>query len=168
VCHDFGYIGQMVSPNQHVDVPGQRSGLDSPGAPDLDQPFDAESLYALRSTIAAHAERLGIIEEQADAVLIVASELATNAIRHGSGAGRVRLWLRGGALYCRVTDTGPGIADHTVGTTVPDVVGTGGRGMWICRQLCDEVIIEPGRDADGATGNGAAVTAVMTVDAQPG
>jgi anti-sigma regulatory factor (Ser/Thr protein kinase) len=151
----------MTSPDRPADIPVQRPGVEVPDVPDVDQPFDAEGLYALRATVAAHTERLGVVEEQAEAVLIVASELATNAVRHGGGAGRLRLWLRDGTLYCRVNDAGVGIVDARVGTTAPDLVGSGGRGMWICRQLCDEVVIET---VDAS--RGAAITAVMRVDAK--
>jgi anti-sigma regulatory factor (Ser/Thr protein kinase) len=126
----------------------------SPAGPDLDQPFDVHGLYALRATVAAHAGRLGVAEEAAERLLIVASELAANAIRHGGGRGRLLLWLADGRVYCQVTDEGPGIADGAVGVEPPDPAGTGGgRGMWICRRLSEELIIEPGP--------GAVVTAVL-------
>jgi anti-sigma regulatory factor (Ser/Thr protein kinase) len=125
---------------------------------DVDEPVDADRLYALRATLAAHASELGAAQERVDHLLIVASELATNAIRHGGGTGRLRMWHRDGILYCQVSDDGPGIANPTVvGNTPPDPGRSdGGRGLWICRNLADELIIEAGEDGRGAT-----VTAVM-------
>src|SRR2546429_7152616 len=42
--------------------------------------------------MAAHAGRLGASQVIIERLLIVAGELATNAVRHGGGTGRVRLW----------------------------------------------------------------------------
>jgi anti-sigma regulatory factor (Ser/Thr protein kinase) len=92
----------------------------------------------------------------------VAGELATNAIRHGGGGGRLRLWQDRTGLHCQISDQGPGIADTTVGMTPPKPTDRRGRGMWICRQLSDELIIQPGDH-----GRGAAVSAVIRVDREP-
>jgi anti-sigma regulatory factor (Ser/Thr protein kinase) len=127
-------------------------------AVDVDQTFDADGLYALRATLAAHASALGAPDEQVEHLLIVAVELATNAIRHGGGTGRLRLWHDNGHLYCQVSDRGPGIADPAVGRTRPDPTRLdGGRGMWICRNLATEVVID-----SGPGGRGATVTAVIS------
>ncbi len=124
---------------------------------DLVQPFDGASLYGLRETLAAHAGRLGAGEDQIDCLLIVASELASNAVRHGGGAGHVRLWHRDDVLFCQVSDHGPGITDPTVGNALPDPTdGEGGRGLWICRRLSTHLSIEAGPD-----GHGAMVTAAI-------
>ena len=137
-----------------------------PAVVTVDQPFDAGGLYTLRATLAAHASQLGVPGQQIEALLIVASELATNAIRHGGGTGRLRMWRHRTTLHCQVSDRGPGIADPGVGTTPPDPAGNGGgRGMWICRQLCDELVItSAGQRGDAGTGPGATVTAVINLD----
>jgi anti-sigma regulatory factor (Ser/Thr protein kinase) len=136
---------------------GRRPVAQAPDVVDVDQAFDVDGLYALRETLAAHAGRLGATDDQVDDLLIVAGELATNAVRHGGGVGRLRLWHRGGVLYCQVSDHGPGITDPAVGTTHPDSTGRdGGRGVWICRNIATELIIDTGPD-----GRGAIVTAVI-------
>jgi anti-sigma regulatory factor (Ser/Thr protein kinase) len=142
----------MSSPDPAVHSTGRRSASHPPAVVDVDQPFDADGLYALRATLAAHASRLGAANEQIDHLLIVAGELATNAIRHGGGNGRLRLWHQDQILYCQVSDQGPGIADPTIGTTAPDPsTAEGGRGMWICRQLAAEITIDRGPHGRGAT-----------------
>jgi anti-sigma regulatory factor (Ser/Thr protein kinase) len=126
---------------------------------DVDQTFDIGGLYALRETLAAHASRLRADEDQIDHLLIVASELATNAIRHGGGIGRLRLWHHGDVLFCQVSDDGPGITDPNLGTAPPEPVrDDGGRGLWICRQLSTDLTIESGPD-----GRGSIVTATIPV-----
>jgi anti-sigma regulatory factor (Ser/Thr protein kinase) len=130
--------------------PSARPAEAAPQAFDVDQPVDADGLYGLRETLAAHASRLGAGEETIDHLLIVASELATNAVRHGGGTGHVRLWHRGQLLFCQVSDHGPGISDPTVGTILPaPTTGDGGRGLWICRRLTTELTIETGPDGHG-------------------
>src|SRR5690348_774879 len=133
---------------------GRPSGPDVPEVPTVDETFDADRLYALRSTISAHASGLGSPPALIDRLLIVASELATNAVRHGGGQGRLRLWAAEGRLVCEVTDSGPGFADPGVGDSAPGPAATGGRGMWICHQLCDKIVITNGHP-------GATVTAYL-------
>jgi len=85
----------------------------------------------------------------------MATELATNAIRHGDGSGRLRLWRSGSALYCRVEDDGPGIGDPArAGRRLVSRNAVGGRGLWIVRQLADDCVIESG-------GTGTSVTVVV-------
>ena len=136
---------------------GRRPPIDVPEAVEVDQTFDVDGLHALRSTLAAHASRLGVSDVEIQALIIVASELATNAIRHGGGRGRIRLWWDREALYCQVIDDGPGITDTTVGRSLPPVEEDKGRGLWIARNLTAELAIEP-----GAGGRGAVVTAVFS------
>jgi anti-sigma regulatory factor (Ser/Thr protein kinase) len=143
----------VSSPDPPVHRSARHGADHTPQAVDVDQTFDAGGLYILRETLAAHASRLGADEDQIDHVLIVASELASNAIRHGGGTGRLRLWHQDGVVYCQVSDHGPGIGDPTtVGVTLPDPArADGGRGLWICRNLTTDLSIQAGPDGHGAT-----------------
>ena len=107
----------------------------------VDRPFSLEDLHALRVEVSAYARGLGASQEQIDALLIVAVELATNALRHGGGGGRFQLWHRGDALLCRVSDHGPGMTDPSAGLTAPDTLATNGRGLWMCRQFAQDLDI---------------------------
>src|SRR3984957_16034567 len=75
-------------------------------APILDQVFDADSLYALRAAVAAHAADAGLSPGRADDLVIAVHELAANAVRHGAGHGRLRIWRSEAALLCEVSDDG--------------------------------------------------------------
>lgn len=75
--------------------------------PILDQRFDGDSLYALRSAVEAHAVAAGMPAGRAEDIVICVHELATNAIRHGAGWGRARIWRLPGLLRCQVDDDGP-------------------------------------------------------------
>jgi anti-sigma regulatory factor (Ser/Thr protein kinase) len=106
-----------------------------PGPPVLDQAFDAGSLFRLRAAVAAHAAALGAGEAVYDVVLI-AHELSSNAVRHGGGTGRLHLWSDADRIMCRVTDSGPGLADGAGrGDDLPSPQVPGGRGLWIVRRL---------------------------------
>jgi len=137
-----------------------RTGPTTPVAV-LDMPFDLACLPALRAAVAAHAAELGLRRQRVQQLVTVAHELAANAIRHAGGTGRLRMWRDPHSVYCQVTDRGPGIGDPAVGTTPPDLDRTSGRGMWICRQLCDGLTI--GTPAGGGT----TVTALMARPAAP-
>ena len=103
--------------------------------PVLDQAFDAGGLPALRSAVAAYAAELGA-GRRVDDVVLIAHELASNAVRHGGGLGRLRLWRDDFRLLCRVSDSGPGLADGaTAGAELPAPQTPGGRGLWIARRL---------------------------------
>lgn len=131
------------------------------GPPALDQLFDSDSLYALRSAVAAHAGQAGLPVERGDDLVIAVHELAANVVRHGAGTGRLRLWNEGEVLRCQVTDAGPPAAAAGSG---PDGPGPGppadgippwiiehGHGLWLVRQVADELSLQSGPGGSIAT-----------------
>lgn len=148
-----------MRPAGTTQTPDATHSPDTAPAAALDQPFDADGLFSLRSAVAAHASDLGADRAVNDTVL-VAHELSSNAVRHGGGSGRLRLWRDGDRLYCEISDAGQGMADpsHT-GTSRPSPSVPGGRGLWIARQLA-EVAIETGPE-------GTTVTAVLSLADDP-
>jgi anti-sigma regulatory factor (Ser/Thr protein kinase) len=84
-----------------------RAAQASAPAPLLDQEFDSGTLYALRAAVQAHASQAGLSEDRVGEVVLAIHELAANAIAHGAGHGRLRMWERTDALSCEVVDTGP-------------------------------------------------------------
>jgi anti-anti-sigma factor len=87
-------------------APHPENAAPSQSAPILDQAFDAGSLYALRATVAAHATEAGLAPGRADDLIIAVHELAANAVRHGAGHGRLRIWRSDQALLCEISDDG--------------------------------------------------------------
>jgi anti-sigma regulatory factor (Ser/Thr protein kinase) len=130
----------------NAELPRPEADVQAP----LDAQFDEEALFTLRSAVAAHAAELGAGTALADMIL-VAHELSSNAVRHGGGTGRLRLWRAGGHLYCEVTDTGPGLSDpESAGTRRPSPSVPGGRGLWIARYMA-AVEIKTGPDGTTVT-----------------
>lgn len=76
------------------------------GSPLLEQTFDAETLYQLRAAVLAYATTAGMPEYRAVDVMLAVHELAANAVRHGAGTGRLRLYAEPGVLRCQVQDAG--------------------------------------------------------------
>jgi len=103
----------------------------------LEQAFTEDSLYGVRAAVAAHVATVAG-KRDVDTMVLIAHELASNAVRHGGGTGRLRLWLAEGALHCEVSDTGAGLKDPALaGHTLPAPSLPGGRGLWIARQLSE-------------------------------
>jgi anti-anti-sigma factor len=91
----------------------------------------------VRRLAAQHAVTAGLADRATD-VALVASELATNSVRHGGGGGALRLWRQAAALICEVRDHGH-VVDPLVGRRRPVGTQIGGRGLWVVNQLCDLV-----------------------------
>jgi anti-sigma regulatory factor (Ser/Thr protein kinase) len=127
----------------------------------LDQTFDGTSLVALRAAVSAHGDRLGVTGERLLDLLLVAHELASNAILHGGGRGRLRLWVEKGSVFCLVEDWGQGFAERAahVGQRSPSVGAANGRGLWLIRQLADDVDVVTGE-------RGTRITARLAFQAQ--
>jgi len=73
----------------------------------LDQRLDAGTLHVLRAAVREFAGGAGMLPGRADDVMIAVHELATNAVRHGAGTGRLRMWAAARALCFQVDDAGP-------------------------------------------------------------
>jgi anti-sigma regulatory factor (Ser/Thr protein kinase) len=109
----------------------------------LEQRFDSTNMVSLRSAVAAHASALGLSPERVNDLVLVAHELASNAVRHGGGSGRLRVWRVDGSVFCEVSDVGEGFLFDPP-ERVPDLNATGGRGLWIIAHLADKVGVESG------------------------
>lgn len=140
----FGYTESMTSPDPLGAGGTGRHPLAPPPDVPLDLVVDADGLYAMRASVLAHAGSMGASTRTAERLLIVASELITNAIRHGGGRGRLRLWSDATRIYCKITDGGSGIDDPETGRNRPDPAAVGGRGLWVSRQLAEDLVITTG------------------------
>jgi anti-sigma regulatory factor (Ser/Thr protein kinase) len=127
------------------------SALTPPSDPALDQLFDESGLYTLRSAVAAHGSELGLAEPVLNDLVLIAHELATNAVRHGGATpavpGRLRLWTAGGVVVCQVRDAGAATTDLSqAGFDEVDTAANSGRGLWIIRQLARRLDVTTGPD----------------------
>jgi anti-sigma regulatory factor (Ser/Thr protein kinase) len=112
--------------------------------PVVDQAFDIGSLYTLREAVAAHAAAAGLSEGRVTDAVLAVHELAANAIRHGAGHGRLRVWKTGNALHCEVTDDGAGARGDSEPPAPPGWPVEHGHGLWLIRQVADQASLDLG------------------------
>jgi anti-sigma regulatory factor (Ser/Thr protein kinase) len=121
--------------------PRRSRAAGSTGAAALDQAFDRDSLYALRSAVAAHASAAGVPRQRVYDVVTAAHELAANAVRHGAGHGRLRLWADSRSLHIQVSDDGPAGGD-AARLDAAEWKHEHAHGLWIIDQLADLVSLD--------------------------
>jgi len=120
----------------------------------LDQAFDSGTLYALRAAVQAHAIQEGLPESRTDDLVIAVHELAANAVRHGAGAGRLRMWERDGALHCQVDDGGSPASGSQAGpggNMADRWPFLQGHGLWLVRLVADQISVFSGLGGTRAT-----------------
>lgn len=94
-------------------------------------PAGPEGAGFARRAMARAADLWLLDREMTETALLLVSELATNAIRHGSPPVRLSLRMQGDQLRVEVTDSSPTLPQ--LGHPGPDQ--TGGRGLQIVQQL---------------------------------
>jgi anti-sigma regulatory factor (Ser/Thr protein kinase) len=121
---------------------GWEEPADASGTPIVDVRFDSGGLAMLRVQLRACALAAGLPEDRVVDVVLAVHELASNAVRHGGGAGRLRVWNRAGSLQCQVDDDG----DHGKIVTAAPVTASvnslpcePGHGLWVVQQVADRM-----------------------------
>lgn len=111
--------------------------LPEPPGPALVFTFGAGPLDSLREFVVRHLT--GVLGDAALSDLLLAvSEVASNSLVHGGGAGILRMWTTPTAVVCEVSDRG-WIGEPLVGRARPRLDQENGRGLWMVNQLCDLV-----------------------------
>ena len=80
-------------------------------------------------------------------LVLAASEVAANTLRHTKAGGTVHLWHDEDEILCLIQDSGV-IADRLAGYRVPADDVPGGKGLWLVNQVCDLVEV---RSSTGGT-----------------
>ena len=125
-------------------------GAAAPAALPLLQEFNAGSLYALRSAVAAHAAAAGLSRHRVYDITAAAHELAANAVLHGAGHGSLRLWAQDTYLWCAVADDGPAENGDRSGVSGDQGIAGApwpvvhGHGLWIVSEIADDVRVDRG------------------------
>ncbi len=114
-----------------------------PGSMDVEV-VTAPGLVAARRQVTARARALGLGADVVDDFVYAVSEVLSNAIEHAGGIATLRQWVEQRHLVCEVIDYGHGIPDQLPGYLPPSLVAGRGRGLWIARQMCEDVAIRTG------------------------
>lgn len=107
--------------------------------------FRRPDIGRLRQRVTACATEAGLRGQRLQAFVMAVNEIITNAVLHGGGLGRLRLWRGDRHLVCEVSDRGPGIPGGSTSNVRPPPEATSGRGLWLTRRLCDRFSLETGR-----------------------
>ena len=118
-----------------------RLPLDEPASTLDERPITRDTLARARQMVHLEARRVGLGPERAEEFIMAVSEIAGNALQHGSGSCYLRLWHEDRKLVCEVTNEHGYIDDPFPGHQRPDTASRGGRGLWVVRQLCELVQI---------------------------
>jgi two-component sensor histidine kinase len=132
--------------------------------------FDSATLHVLRADVQARASRAGFPDDRVEDMVLAIHELAANAVCHGAGAGRLRIWNVAGSLHCQVGDGAfvsgypatpgdghkQGEATETESPPLPSSVGswlaTPGHGLWVVQQVADQLRVTSSTQGTSATG----------------
>lgn len=136
-------------------------------SPILDLAFDSGTLHEVRATVRTQTRQAGLPDDRAVDVVLAVHELAANAVRHGAGAARLRIWNLAGALHCQVDDGSPPApgneagpadrhqADETDATSLPSVIAgwqaAPGHGLRVVQQVADRMQVLPGPQGSRVT-----------------
>lgn len=129
--------------------------------PVLSATFARGRISRLRRAVAARAADEGLAGRALEDFVVAVNEIITNAVLHGGGGGRLRLWREQDRLWCEVSDDGPGLAPGWTPAPPPTGFAAGGRGLWLARLLCDRFTIVTGPE-------GTTVTLAAPVRDRPG
>jgi anti-sigma regulatory factor (Ser/Thr protein kinase) len=118
-----------------------------PAPPITDLAFDG-NLGQLRHALAADPLLAGLDPARRDDLVFAVNEAASNALRHGDGLARARLWRDANDVIGEISTTTT-IDDPLAGRRTPDPEAAGGRGLWLINQVCD--LVEVRSDREGAS-----------------
>jgi anti-sigma regulatory factor (Ser/Thr protein kinase) len=137
--HPSRLSGQQLSTNR--DYLGDGSMPASLGKPLVAPPGARELRYErdlrpVRSLVAAFAAEAGLSVTRRTDLVIAASEVSANTLRHTRAGGVIRLWATDDSVLCQIDDSGH-IADPLAGHVRPSADRPGGQGLWLVNQICD-------------------------------
>ena len=115
-------------------------------------PVQNESaLILLRSRLSAIAQRLGFPEQKRENMLLVASELVSNQVKHAKGRGLIQAWQQPGPVVdILALDYGPGIPNLSLAEEDGySSLNTLGKGLGSIRRLSDESYIYTQQETPG-------------------
>ncbi|MBT2394820.1 ATP-binding protein [Streptomyces sp. ISL-100] len=145
----------MVTEGVHLNSGGPQERL-------LEFDFTREDVPRLRVLVDQYAAWAGLAEPRRGDFVLAADAVATNAVEHGGGGGRLLLHRSPGVLECTISDSGPGFAPSVIPDLAPGLGGSHcGRGLWITRLITDGLVITGGVSGVGGAGGGSVVAFTM-------
>ena len=143
LCH-----GEEQASSGYLGPDGLPPGCDRPLA---GPPASAErlsyqrDLRPVRTLVARCARSARLPARRITDLVLAASEVAANTLRHTKAGGTVHLWHDEDEILCLIQDSGI-IADRLAGYRVPADDLPGGKGLWLVNQVCDLVELRSSTD----------------------
>jgi len=109
-----------------------------PTEPWVSLTFYAGELSEVRAIVTDQAVLAGLLPDRMDDLQIAVNEVATNAITHTSGPGRLRVWREPDRVVCEVASPGR-LTNPLAGRVPPEPESERGRGLVLVNHLCDLV-----------------------------
>jgi anti-sigma regulatory factor (Ser/Thr protein kinase) len=134
------YTDPVTYLSQSRPVPPDPIQASTPAA-DLHAPTPAEARARVR---AAGTGVLG--RDDLEDLVVAVSEAVTNAMVHGRGPTRMRVWTGADRVVVSISDGGAGPKDPFAGLLPATDRATGGRGLWIVHQSCNHVAADVSPD----------------------
>jgi len=100
----------------------------------------ADRCIHVRHRVEAAAGRAGLPADAAARFTFAVNEILINAIQHGGGTADVSIVADAARVVVEIRDHGRGI-DGRLPDALPPAEALHGRGLWLARQLCDDVSI---------------------------
>jgi anti-sigma regulatory factor (Ser/Thr protein kinase) len=113
-----------------------------PAPPVSELQFDGD-LGQLRHALAADPLLADLDPARRADLVFAVNEAASNAVRHGDGVARARVWRDQAGVVGEISTTTT-IDDPLAGRRTPDPDDLGGRGLWLINQVCDLVEVRSG------------------------
>ena len=138
----------MAYPLVQFPVPLRRGApLPAPASDVMYHTYRAD-LSQVRDLVLEQARQAGLTEDRVSDLVLAVSEVAANTLRHTRSSGTLAIWHDADEVVCEIRDEGV-ITDPLAGQRRPPASASGGHGLWIVHQVCDQV--ELSSDATGTT-----------------
>ncbi|MEO3812324.1 ATP-binding protein [Sphaerisporangium sp. B11E5] len=100
-----------------------------------------DDLSALRGWIRDYAAEAGLDGVRLQDLVLAVNEAAANVLDHAEGNGHVRAWRDDTSVTVEIRDFAGRLVPAHADAGDPGLNRLRGRGLWLMRQLCDEVRI---------------------------
>jgi anti-sigma regulatory factor (Ser/Thr protein kinase) len=138
----------VVSSSVQSPIPPSRSApLPVPTSDAMYHTYRSD-LSQVRALVLKQAREAGLAEDKVNDLVLAVSEVAGNTLRHTRSPGTLAIWHDANEVVCEIHDEGV-ITDPHPGQHKPPIDSTGGHGLWLVYQVCDDV--ELNSDASGTT-----------------
>ena len=105
-------------------------------------PVTVAGVEEVRHRVSEAARKVGLSPERVASFTVAVNEIVINAVEHGGGTAAVTLLMWARRLVVEVADHGTAPWHFTVPVAPPPPDQLHGRGLWLAKQLSDELTVD--------------------------